>query len=277
MRAVMRRVGVLAVAGLALALFVAPAAAAAPAEPSNDRLSDAVGACADPCPTAIYFKGNGGGRLDSTPALPDFPCVPPACVVQIPDDQTLGRTTVVLRPVLTTPNSSFLGWDASCPKVLAKGECELTVNALGAQYTLCPTFVINGTAPPPPGCPPTYVPPPAPPPPPPPSGPPALGSPCTIRGSAGGDHIVGTGARDVICGRGGNDIINGRGNHDLILGGGGSDRITGGAGRDHLRGQYGRDTLYARDSTRDTLNGGSGRDRARFDAVDRRLSIERRF
>lgn len=128
-----------------------------------------------------------------------------------------------------------------------------------------------------------------------PVGPPRLGARCTIPGSPSGETIRGTAGSDVICGNGGNDRIYGLGGADLLVGGGGADRLYGGAGRDRIVGGAGSDTLdggasediflagtgadtlLARDRARDTGNGGSGRDRARVDRVDRLTAIERRF
>ena len=61
------------------------------------------------------------------------------------------------------------------------------------------------------------------------------------------------------CGLGGNDTIDSRG------------------GRDVLRGGTGNDVLLARDRTRDTLDGGPGRDRARVDKIDAVRNIETRL
>jgi hypothetical protein len=59
------------------------------------------------------------------------------------------------------------------------------------------------------------------------------------------------------------------------FGGSGADRLTGTSGRDILCGMGGADTLCARDGkANDWVDGGSGRDRARTDAGDRRRSIE---
>ncbi|MBD0290942.1 MAG: hypothetical protein ICV74_06780 [Thermoleophilia bacterium] len=203
--------------------------------------------------------------------------------------------------------SQFVRWDG-CPSGDAN-PCRLQASRV-LQYA-CALFVPAGTgAPVDRSCPPARIPPP------PPARddrPPRLGSRCTHPGSAGADLIVGTKGNDVICGRGGNDVIRGGGGHDLILGGGGNDRVYGGpgndlvlagagedrlfgeAGKDELRGERGNDALtggtgadtllagggadvlYARDRVRETVNGGTGRDRARVDARDRLRSIERRF
>lgn len=100
-------------------------------------------------------------------------------------------------------------------------------------------------------------------------------SQCTMRGTNAANRLTGTTGNDVICGLGGNDTIDGKGGVDIVLGGAGNDTITGGPGRDTLKGEGGNDTFRARDSFRDSLLGGTGRDRARVDArLDTRSSIE---
>jgi Ca2+-binding RTX toxin-like protein len=123
---------------------------------------------------------------------------------------------------------------------------------------------------------------------------------CTIVGTSRADRITGTSGNDVICGLGGNDRIDGAGGIDIIDGakgkdrlfGGpardkliglagadrlngnaGNDRVGGGAGHDRLLGARGKDLLSARDRTRDIVNGGAGKDRAK---VDRRARGARR-
>jgi Ca2+-binding RTX toxin-like protein len=82
----------------------------------------------------------------------------------------------------------------------------------------------------------------------------------------------------VIVGLGGNDRIQGRGGRDLVCGGNGNDTLVGGLGRDGLSGENGNDTLYARDRIRELgLYGGPGTDRARKDAADRTVGVERLF
>ena len=260
-------------AAVAAALAIAPAASAAVARDEGAE-APAADACAGPCPTHIAFKGPGSGRLASTPAGYECESSWRTCSIE-PNNETVGGT-LILHPELAQ-GSYLQGWEL-CPRYTgARGEdCAIDLNVVGGRFTLCVIFNLEGQPPvPKTDCPPPVVYPPAPPAPPP-SGPPPLGSRCTIPGTAGADVINGTVGRDVICGRGGNDTINGRGGHDLVLGGAGADRITGGGGRDALYGGGGNDTLLARDGVRDTLNGGLGRDRARWDAVDVRRSIERR-
>ena len=56
---------------------------------------------------------------------------------------------------------------------------------------------------------------------------------------------------------------------DRARGGSGDDRVKGGTGKDTMSGQSGDDRLNAVDHARDeSVNCGSGRDRARVDRVD---------
>jgi Ca2+-binding RTX toxin-like protein len=67
---------------------------------------------------------------------------------------------------------------------------------------------------------------------------------CTIRGTAGGDHLRGTRGPDVICGLGGPDRIRGFEGDDVVYAGKGDDRVMGGRGADTLMGGAGRDALF---------------------------------
>jgi Tol biopolymer transport system component len=110
---------------------------------------------------------------------------------------------------------------------------------------------------------------------------------CTIWGTGGDDLLTGTPRRDVICGGLGDDTLRGLAGGDRLDGGFGADLVDGGAGgdtvvggydRDILRGGTGNDVLQAGDGVRDVVDGGAGRDAARFDArLDRVRSIERRL
>jgi hypothetical protein len=99
---------------------------------------------------------------------------------------------------------------------------------------------------------------------------------CTIKGTEGQDMIRGTSHRDVICGFGGADVIHAGSGADLIRAGRGDDVVYAGTGRDIVIGSSGSDTFFAVDRARDFLDGGTGRDRARFDR-DRVRSVERFF
>jgi hypothetical protein len=97
-------------------------------------------------------------------------------------------------------------------------------------------------------------------------------------GTNGRNTLNGTAGRDVIVGLGGIDRIDGRGGNDVICGGSGADVLIGGPGIDKFDGGSGNDTIYSRDGRRETtVRGGTGRDRARKDAVDRTTSVERSF
>ena len=99
-----------------------------------------------------------------------------------------------------------------------------------------------------------------------------------ITASSRAETINGTQGDDIIRGAGGNDVLRGRGGHDVVSGGTGDDRLDGGFGRDRLFGDSGNDTLAARDRRRDVLDGGTGKDRGRYDPrLDRARRIETRF
>ncbi len=259
------RIG-LVLAAVVAALALAPAASAAIARGEGTRAGGAE--CGGPCPTAIWFKGPGSGKIVSNP--PGYDCAN-TCAIE-PDNAQVGKYLTLT--AVPSDGSRLERWER-CPNQQG-ADCILDLDLNGGQYTMCVVFN-NASVPTEATCPPIVPVSPQPPPRPPPPGPPPLGSRCTIPGTSGPNVINGTAGRDVICGRDGNDVINGRGGHDLILGGTGADRLTGGLGRDAIYGGSGNDTLFARDGIRDTVNGGLGRDRARWDARDVRRSIERRL
>lgn len=94
------------------------------------------------------------------------------------------------------------------------------------------------------------------------------GSRCTIWGTPGADVLRGTRGEDVICGLGGNDVVIGLGASDTLDGGGGDDRLVGGEGRDWFYGGAGNDVFESRDGERESIDGGTGYDRAHADAGD---------
>lgn len=115
-----------------------------------------------------------------------------------------------------------------------------------------------------------------------------------LYGGAGNDGIGGGNGRDVIAGGPGADRLRGEEGADRIVGGAGNDRLTGKEGDDVLRGGPGRDRLRggpssdtmaggtgpglldARDGRRDQLDGGTGRDKGRWDRdLDRVRSVAR--
>jgi Ca2+-binding RTX toxin-like protein len=87
-----------------------------------------------------------------------------------------------------------------------------------------------------------------------------------LDGEGGNDTITGSGKRDLLYGGTGNDHIAGGGGHDQIIGGPGRDLLSGGRWRDHIN---------ARDSTRDRVSCGPGRDFVRADRGDRLRGCER--
>lgn len=82
---------------------------------------------------------------------------------------------------------------------------------------------------------------------------------CTIKGSAGDDHLRGTAASDVICARGGNDRIAGLDGDDMVYGGGGDDTVVGGRGADMIHVDGGTDLVYGGRHA-DRIHGGYGSD-----------------
>lgn len=100
---------------------------------------------------------------------------------------------------------------------------------------------------------------------------------CSIRGSNAGDAIralpeaqtVSAGyGDDVVHGGPGRDLLDGGPQDDRVFGDEGDDRVTGGAGVDILDGGAGNDLVLARDTIRDGVRCGPGRDRAVVDAID---------
>ena len=87
-----------------------------------------------------------------------------------------------------------------------------------------------------------------------------------VIGGSGNDTIKGTDGSNTFYGNAGDDLLDGRGGNDLLDAGPGRDRLYGGAGNDTLYGSG--------DNTPDYLDGGSGYDKARRDAMDAVFSIE---
>jgi hypothetical protein len=97
-----------------------------------------------------------------------------------------------------------------------------------------------------------------------------------VIGGAGGDKITGSAASDYLYGEGGNDRLDGGAGSDRLFGGAGRDTVIGGAGPDSLDGGDGGDRLIARDTSREAVRCGSGRDRATTDTVDMLFGCEKR-
>ncbi len=100
----------------------------------------------------------------------------------------------------------------------------------------------------------------------------------TLLGSFGNDRLHGVSGRDLISGSRGRDRINGGSSNDRISGGSsgdriagdaGHDRINGNSGGDNISGNSGNDRITSRDSLRDRVDCGSGRDTVIADARDR--------
>jgi uncharacterized delta-60 repeat protein len=90
----------------------------------------------------------------------------------------------------------------------------------------------------------------------------------TKTGTAGANTLRGTARADTLRGLGGNDKLYGAAGNDRLFGGSGNDRLFGGLGRDLLEGGIGNDTISARDSARDTIRCGRGRDVVIADRID---------
>lgn len=97
---------------------------------------------------------------------------------------------------------------------------------------------------------------------------------CTIVGTAGDDHLVGTDGRDVICGLGGEDLIHARAGNDVVAGGSGADSLWGQVGRDRISAWSGGDTAVGGTGS-DRIWGGSGGDRLVGSAGNDRLYGQR--
>jgi Calcineurin-like phosphoesterase/RTX calcium-binding nonapeptide repeat (4 copies) len=98
-----------------------------------------------------------------------------------------------------------------------------------------------------------------------------------ILGTQGNDVLRGSRLRDVIAGFRGNDVIFGGPLGDRILGGFGADRLQGDRGRDHIHAGQGPDRVNSEDRFRDVVQGGTGRDGARWDRRDLVSGVEIRL
>ncbi|MBE2317396.1 hypothetical protein DVA67_015545 [Solirubrobacter sp. CPCC 204708] len=92
--------------------------------------------------------------------------------------------------------------------------------------------------------------------------------------TGGWTEIAGTDRADELIGTKGPDQLLGDGGDDRIFAGTGQDEIDGGAGRDAIDAGRGNDLVHARDRTRDTIDCGTGRDRAVVDRTDRVKNCE---
>ena len=97
-----------------------------------------------------------------------------------------------------------------------------------------------------------------------------------FNGGDGNDTMTaGAGVRSLTMNGGnGNDRLTGNELANRVNGGDGNDTITGNAGADTMNGDAGDDTFFARDGVKDTIDGGTGTDRAQTDSTDVKTSIE---
>jgi len=111
------------------------------------------------------------------------------------------------------------------------------------------------------------------------------GTDALIEGGSGNDVIIGSRKDDLFDGGRGNDRVSGRAGWDRITGGRGNDRLSGGSGRDNITGGRGTDRLSggsgddvinSRDSNRDSVSCGPGRDRVKADRRDHLRGCETR-
>jgi Ca2+-binding RTX toxin-like protein len=98
-----------------------------------------------------------------------------------------------------------------------------------------------------------------------------------ILGTQRRDVLRGSRYRNVIAGFRGNDVIYGGRRGDRIFGGRDADRLHGGHGRDRIYGGQGSDWIDSKDRFRDIVDGGTGRDRARWDRRDLVRDVEVRL
>jgi Ca2+-binding RTX toxin-like protein len=86
-----------------------------------------------------------------------------------------------------------------------------------------------------------------------------------LSGGNGNDAIQGGEANDTLIGGAGDDTLVGEGGNDLLIGGADNDHLTGGSGRDTMFGGIGNDRFFAKDRTKDVVDGGLGVDTAQVD------------
>ena len=95
-----------------------------------------------------------------------------------------------------------------------------------------------------------------------------------LRGSGAADTLDGDWGNDRVYGLAGDDDVRGGTEHDIVSGGVGDDMLDPGYGFDDVRGGSGKDLIRAADFTPDTVNGGTGADRAIVDREDAVTSVE---
>ncbi len=98
-----------------------------------------------------------------------------------------------------------------------------------------------------------------------------------VFGRSGDDGASGNAGNDRVSAGTGNDRAYGRSGDDGVSGNAGDDRVDGGTGRDRLFGRGGDDLIDARDTERDVVYCGTGRDTVRADRGDLLRGCERVF
>jgi hypothetical protein len=93
--------------------------------------------------------------------------------------------------------------------------------------------------------------------------------------SAGRRVMLGQGGRDRLVATPDGATLHGGNGHDVLLGGRGADNLTGGRGADVIKGGKGNDLVRAIDNSKDVVDCGPGKDRAKVDGIDRIRNCER--
>jgi Ca2+-binding RTX toxin-like protein len=89
-----------------------------------------------------------------------------------------------------------------------------------------------------------------------------------LTGEDGANTLAGGAGADQLNGLGGDDNLNGGTGADVLAGGSGDEVITGGPSPDKISGGSGDDVINAKDSSKDTIDCGTGSDRVTVDAID---------
>jgi hypothetical protein len=152
-----KRLALLAVALPALFLLGTSSASAAPAPHATTHGASLE--CAGPCPIFLFKKGNGSGRVTSTPSGLDCGSV---C------NTTLDDSSGIILSATVSSGSRLDRWQG-CPDTQTHpGACYIPPGSGGLGLSICATFVSTGApSPGPEACPPDAAqptPPPAPPP-----------------------------------------------------------------------------------------------------------------
>lgn len=89
-----------------------------------------------------------------------------------------------------------------------------------------------------------------------------------LTGEDGANTLSGGAGADQLNGLGGDDNLNGGTGSDVLSGASGDEVITGGPNPDKISGGSGDDVINAKDSSKDTIDCGTGSDRVTVDAID---------